>query len=48
VIYDRQRHCPTGIIAATVAAAGATIAGWMRIVGQVTPVPKRILSVACP
>jgi hypothetical protein len=30
----------------TVAAAWATIAGWMRIVGQVTPVPTRIVEVA--
>jgi len=36
-----------GIIAATVAAAWATIAGWIRISGQVTPVPIRIVSVAC-
>jgi hypothetical protein len=35
-----------GIIAATVAAAWATIAGWMRIIGHVTPVPTRIFSVA--
>ena len=28
-----------GISAAAVAAAWAMIAGWMRIVGQVTPVP---------
>ena len=34
-----------GIIAATVAAACATIAGWMRIIGHVTPVPTRIFSV---
>ena len=33
-----------GIIAATVAAACATIAGWMRMSGHVTPVPTRILS----
>src|SRR5918994_1579126 len=32
---------------ALVAAACATIAGWMRIVGHVTPVPRRIRSVAC-
>ena len=32
---------------ATVAAACATIAGWMRIIGQVTPVPTRIVVVAC-
>ena len=31
----------------TVAAACATIAGWMRIIGHVTPVPTRIVSVAC-
>ena len=35
-----------GIIAAEVAAAWAIIAGWMRIVGQVTPVPKTIRCVA--
>jgi hypothetical protein len=35
-----------GTIAALVAAAWATIAGWMRIVGQVTPVPRRSRSVA--
>ena len=29
-----------------VAAACATIAGWIRIVGQVTPVARRIRSVA--
>ena len=29
-----------------VAAAWATIAGWIRIVGQVTPVPRRRRSVA--
>jgi len=36
-----------GIIVATVAAACATIAGWMRISGHVTPVPTRIVEVAC-
>src|SRR5438270_313621 len=36
-----------GIIAATDAAAWATIAGWIRISGQVTPVPTRIFSVDC-
>ncbi len=36
-----------GIIAAAVAAAWATIAGWMPIVGHVTPVPSRSRSVAC-
>ncbi len=36
-----------GIIAATVAEAWATIAGWIRISGQVTPVPMPIVSVAC-
>ena len=36
-----------GIIAATVAAAWAMIAGWMRTVGQVTPVPMRSPIVAC-
>jgi hypothetical protein len=34
-------------IAAAVAAACATIAGWMRIIGQVTPVPTVMRSVAC-
>ena len=29
-----------GIMAAEVAAAWAMIAGWMRTVGQVTPVPR--------
>jgi len=33
--------------AAQVAAAWATIAGWMRISGHVTPVPIRKVSVAC-
>jgi hypothetical protein len=33
-------------IAAEVAVAWAIIAGWMRMVGQVTPVPRRIFSVA--
>ena len=36
-----------GSIAAAVAAAWAMIAGWTRVVGQVTPVPTRIRSVAC-
>ena len=36
-----------GIMQPTVAAACATIAGWMRIRGQVTPVPTRIVVVAC-
>jgi hypothetical protein len=36
-----------GIIAAAVAAACAITAGWIRIVGQVTPVPSRSRSVAC-
>ena len=36
-----------GIIAATVAAACATIAGCVRIVGQVTAVPTPTRSVAC-
>ncbi len=35
-----------GIMAVTVAAAWAMIAGWMRIVGQVTPVPSRSVLVA--
>ena len=35
-----------GIIAAAVAAAWAMIAGWMRIVGHVTPVPSASRSVA--
>jgi hypothetical protein len=35
-----------GSIAADVAAACAMIAGWMRIIGQVTPVPSRRVSVA--
>ena len=35
-----------GISAAVVAAACATIAGWMRIVGQVTAVPTRSRVVA--
>ena len=34
-----------GIDAAAVAAACATIAGWMRISGHVTPVPSRSVSV---
>ena len=34
-----------GISDAAVAAACATIAGWMRMVGQVTPVPTRSFSV---
>jgi len=34
-------------LAAEVAAAWATIAGWIRIVGQVTPVPSRSRCVAC-
>jgi len=33
---------------ADVAAACATIAGWMRMSGQVTAVPSRIRSVAAP
>ena len=37
-----------GIRQATVAAACATIAGWMRIVGHVTPVPIRNTSVRSP
>src|SRR3954470_10320193 len=36
-----------GIIAAHVAVACATIAGWMRISGHVTPVPRRNRSVTC-
>ena len=36
-----------GASVAQVAAAWATIAGWTRIVGQVTPVPIRNRSVAC-
>ena len=36
-----------GIRQATVAAAWATIAGWIRISGHVTPVPIRKLSVCC-
>jgi hypothetical protein len=35
-----------GIIAAAVAEACAITAGWMRIVGQVTPVPRESLLVA--
>jgi hypothetical protein len=35
-----------GIIDAHVAAAWATIAGWMRIRGHVTPVPRRSRSVS--
>ena len=35
------------IITCEVAAAWAMIAGWMRMVGQVTPVPSRSCSVAC-
>ena len=35
-----------GIIVAAVADAWAMIAGWMRTVGQVTPVPTRRLWVA--
>jgi hypothetical protein len=35
-----------GIIAAHVAAACATIVGWIRISGQVTPVPSRSCSVS--
>jgi hypothetical protein len=35
-----------GSIAAAVAAAWAMIAGWIRMVGQVTPVPSEIVSVA--
>ena len=38
---------PPGIRPAAVAAAWAMIAGWIRIVGQVTPVPTTSLSVAC-
>ena len=34
-----------GSIVAAVAAAWATIAGWMRMVGHVTPVPTRMRSV---
>jgi hypothetical protein len=34
-------------MAAVVAAAWATIAGWMRIVGHVTPVPTDIRPVVC-
>ena len=34
-----------GIITAAVAAAWATIAGWMRVVGHVTAVPTSIRSV---
>ena len=39
-----------GIIAAAVAAACATIAGWIRTLGQVTPVPRRsrFVAVAMP
>ena len=36
-----------GISDAAVADACAMIAGWMRTVGQVTPVPTRKVSVAC-
>ena len=36
-----------GISDAAVADAWAMIAGWMRTVGQVTPVPTRSVSVAC-
>src|SRR3954454_24092679 len=36
-----------GIIAAHVAVACATIAGWIRISGHVTPVPRRNRSVTC-
>jgi hypothetical protein len=36
-----------GISAALVAAACAMIAGWMRIVGHVTPVPSHARSVTC-
>ncbi len=35
-----------GIIAADVAAACATSAGWILISGHVTPVPRRMRSVA--
>jgi hypothetical protein len=35
-----------GISEAAVAAAWATIAGWTRIMGQVTPVPRRRRPVA--
>ena len=35
------------IITALVAAAWATIAGWMRMIGAVTPVPSLRRSVAC-
>ena len=36
-----------GSMAAVVAAAWPTIAGWMRVVGHVTPVPIDIRSVVC-
>ena len=36
-----------GISAADVAAAWAMIAGWIRMIGQVTPVPRTSRSVAC-
>jgi hypothetical protein len=34
-----------GIMAADVAAAWARIAGWIRMIGQVTPMPRRSRSV---
>jgi hypothetical protein len=43
----RPRKNLPGIMAALVAAAWAMIAGWMRIVGHVTPVPSTSRSVAC-
>jgi len=42
----RPRKNRPGIMAVAVAAAWAMIAGWMRNVGQVTPVPSRRLLVA--
>ena len=43
----RPRKNRPSIIDAAVADAWAMIAGWIRIVGHVTPVPSRIRSVAC-
>ena len=43
----RPRKKRPSISAAAVAAACATIAGCVRIVGHVTPVPSRRRSVAC-
>ncbi len=43
----RPRINRSGIIAAAVAAAWAMMPGWIRIVGQVTPVTSRRSAVAC-